>query len=263
MARVAGAFFAWDGSRFVPSDATTGPWDPDAQHAGPPCALLGRAIERCEPREGMRVGRITCEILGPVPLEPLTVEAAVVRPGRSVEMLEASLAGPGGELMRARAWRLQPGEHALHLDEEHRPPGPDGGAPSDFPGAGHHFGYHEATEYSFVHGGFSTPGPATVWMRMRLPLVAGEQPGPLERVLLAADSGNGISAALDWRTHLFINTELSVHLMRPLAGEWVCLDSVTRVDGLGLTETTLWDEQGRIGRAAQTLLVRRGRVGED
>jgi Thioesterase-like superfamily len=255
-------FFELDGDRFVPTASTRGPWDPDAQHAGPPAALLGRAIERCEPRDGMRVGRITCEILGPVPLEPLTVEASVVRPGRSVEMLEASLAGPAGELMRARAWRLRAGEHALHLDQEDRPPGPGEGTPSDLPGAGHDFGYHEATDYSFVRGGFRHPGPATVWMRARVALVDGERPTPLERVLVAADSGNGVSAALDWRTHIFVNTELTVHLMRPLAGEWLCLDAVTRVDGLGLTETALWDERGRIGRAAQTLLVRR-RMRED
>jgi acyl-Coa thioesterase superfamily protein/acyl-CoA thioesterase superfamily protein len=250
------------GERFIPSPSTRGPWDPDAQHAGPPAALLGRAIERCEPRDGMRVGRITCEILRPVPLEPLTVEASVVRPGRSVELLEASLAGPNGELMRARAWRLETGEHALQLDDEERPPGPAEGVPSDFPETGHEFGYHDANEYSFVRGGFRKPGPATVWMCARVPLVEGEEPTPLQRVLVAADSGNGVSAALDWRTYHFINTELTVHLMRPLEGEWVCLDAVTRVDGLGLAETTLWDERGRIGRAAQTLLVRR-RMGED
>jgi hypothetical protein len=180
-----------------------------------------------------------------------------------VELLEASLAGPGGEVMRARAWRLQAGELALNSPGERPPPGPQEGGPSDFPATGHDFGYHAAMEYSFVSGGFPQPGPATVWMRMRLPLVEGEQPGPLERVLVAADSGNGVSAALDWREHLFINTELSVHLMRPLAGEWVCLDAVTRVDGLGLTETTLWDERGRVGHAAQILLVRPRPMGED
>jgi hypothetical protein len=255
-------FFERDEDRFVPTASTRGPWDPDAQHAGPPAALLGRAIERCEARDGMQVGRITCEILGPVPLEPLTVEARVVRPGRSVELLEASLAGPAGELMRARAWRLRVGEHSLHLDQEERPPGPDLGKPSDFPGTGHDFGYHEAMDYRFVRGSFSEPGPATVWMRARVPLVEGEKPMPLQRVLVAADSGNGVSAALDWRTHHFINTELTVHLLRPLEGDWVCLDAVTRVDGLGLAETALWDERGRIGRAAQTLLVRR-RIEED
>ena len=74
-------FFETDGDRFVPTASTRGPWDPDAQHAGPPAALLGRAIERCEPRDGTRVGRITCEILGPVPLAPLTVAGARGAPG--------------------------------------------------------------------------------------------------------------------------------------------------------------------------------------
>jgi hypothetical protein len=256
------AFFAEDGDRFVPSEATRGPWDPDAQHAGPPAALLGRAIERCAPREGMRLGRITFEILRPVPLAPLSVEARVARGGRSVELLEAHLHGPDGELMRARAWRLQAGEMALDSAEA-RPLGPEHGAPREFFRTGQDVGYHTAMEYSFVRGAFLDPGPATVWMRMRVPLVEGEQPSPVQRVLVAADSGNGVSAALDWRRYLFINTDLSVHLLRPPAGEWVCLDAVTHVDGLGLSDTALWDEQGRIGRAAQTLLVRRRSMGED
>jgi hypothetical protein len=252
---VTGAFFSRDGERFIPSELTRGPWDPKAQHAGPPSALLGRAIERCDPRPGMRVGRITFEILRPVPLAPLTVEARVERPGRSVEMLEAALVGPEGELMRARGWRVQVGE--VELDSaESPPPGPESAEPRPFFPTGEEVGYHTAMEYRFVSGGFLEPGPATVWMRMRGALVDGERPTPLERVLVAADSGNGVSAALDWRDHLFINTDLSVHLLRPPDGEWVCLDAVTYVNGLGLSDTALWDEHGRIGRAAQTLLVR-------
>ena len=256
------AFFSRDGERFVPSEFTRGPWDPEAQHAGPPAALLGRAIERCEPRDGMRIGRITVEILRPVPLAPLSMEARVARPGRSVELLEAALSGPEGELMRARAWRLQSGDVGLDGLGDPPPPGPERGDARDFFSTGQDVGYHTAMEYRFVSGAFLEPGPATVWMRMRVPLVEGEEPSPLQRVLVAADSGNGVSAALDWRQYLFINTDLSVHLLRPPAGEWVCLDAVTHVDGLGLSDTALWDERGRIGRAAQTLLVRR-RIGED
>jgi hypothetical protein len=251
-----GAFYRLQGEHFVPSELTRGPWDPRAQHAGPPSALLGRAIERCEPRAGMRVGRVTFEILKPVPLAPLTVEARVVRPGRSVEMLDAVLAGPDGDVMRARGWRVQVGE--VRLDAADPPPaGPDAAAPRPFFPTGEQVGYHTAMEYRFASGGFLEPGPATVWMRMRGELVEGERPSPLERVLVAADSGNGVSAALDWREYLFINTDLSVHLLRPPDGDWVCLDAVTHVDGLGLSDTALWDERGRIGRAAQTLLVRR------
>jgi hypothetical protein len=253
---VADAFYSQDGDRFVPSELTRGPWDPQAQHAGPPSALIGRALERCDPRDGMRLGRVTFEILRPVPLAPLEVSARVVRTGRSVELLEATLSGPQGELVRARAWRLVPGE--LRLEGAGGAPhaGPQAGEESEFFPTGEPVGYHTGMEYRFITGGFTEPGPATVWMRMRVPLVEGEQPTPVQRVLVAADSGNGVSAALDWRRYIFINTDLSVHLMREPRGEWVCLDAVTHVDGLGLADTALWDEGGRIGRAVQTLLVR-------
>ena len=113
-------------------------------------------------------------------------------------------------------------------------------------------------EYRFVSGRFLDQGPATVWMRMRDPLVAGESPSPLQRVLIAADSGNGVSATLDWSRYLFINVDLSVHLHRLPAGEWVCLDAITIPEptGVGLADTALHDERGPLGRALQTLLVR-------
>jgi hypothetical protein len=253
------AFYAVSGDRFEPSELTRGPWDPDAQHAGPPAALLGRALERCDPPEDPAwIGRVTFEILAPVPLAPLAVTATVARPGRSVELLAASLAGPDGEVMRAHAWRLRAQETGLDAEEDEPPPGPAAAEPRPFFPTGQEVGYHTAMEYRFVRGGFLEAGPATVWMRMRYALVEGEAPSPLQRLLTAADSGNGVSAALDWRRWLFINTDLSVHLLRPPETEWVCLDAVTYPgrDGVGLSDTVLWDERGRIGRAAQTLLVR-------
>ena len=250
------AFYRQEDDHLIPSELTRGPWDPHAQHAGPPSALLARALERCQPRDGTRIGRITVEILGPVPLAPLTVEASVVRPGRSVELLAASLSGPEGEVMRASAWRVAAGD--VHVESDPPPPGPDHGRDRDFFPTGQERGYHTAMEYRFVSGSFLEPGPATVWMRMREPLVAGEEPSPLQRVLAAADSGNGVSATLDLGSFIFINVDLSVHLHRVPAGEWVGLDAITlpEPNGVGLADTALHDEQGPIGRAAQTLLVR-------
>jgi hypothetical protein len=116
-------------------------------------------------------------------------------------------------------------------------------------------------EYRFVHGGFAEPGPAIAWMRMRVPLVEGEEPKPLERVLAAADSGNGVSSTLDWDGFLFINVDLTVHVHRELTGEWVCLDAITIPErtGIGIADTALYDERGPVGRADQTLLVDRRR----
>jgi hypothetical protein len=254
------AFYVPDGETLVATELTRGPWDPAAQHAGPPAALLARAVERCEPREGARVARITLEILGPVPIAPLRATARVARPGRSVELLEGSLSGPDGEVMRATAWRLRTGRVELEPEPpaDPPPPGPEAGSVEDFFPVTEGAGYHTAMELRFVEGAFLEPGPALVWMRQRVPLVAGEETSPLERVLVAADAGNGVSAALDWRRYLFINTDLSVHLKRLPEGEWMALDAVTypEPDGVGLADTVLWDERGRLGRAAQTLVVR-------
>lgn len=261
------SFYEPDGELYVSTELTRGPWDPDAQHAGPPAALIGREVERLgagriggEGGPSAQVGRITYEVLRAVPIAPLRVEARVVRPGRRVEMFEAELTDEAGEaLMRAQGWRLR--TELVDFDEPEPapepPPGPESGEPGQFFHTGYDVGYHAAMEYRFTRGAFMERGPATVWMRMAVPLLAGEEPSPLQRVLAAADSGNGVSAALDWSRYLFINVDLSVHLHRLPKGEWVCLDAVTlpEPNGIGMADTRLLDEQGPIGRAAQTLLV--------
>jgi hypothetical protein len=253
-------FYERDGDGFVATELTRGPWDPGAQHAGPPSALLGREIERLEGGEGFQVARISFEILRPVPIGPVQVQAHLARPGRSVQMIEAALRDGEDELMLARAWRIRKSRLELppHVpDGPAPPPGPDSGLEPEFFDTGQDTGYHTAMEWRSVGGGFREPGPARVWMRMRHPLLPGEEPSPLQRTLIAADVGNGISAVLDWKRHLFINVDLSVHLERMPEGEWVCVDAVTlpHEHGIGTAESVLFDERGRIGRAAQSLLL--------
>ena len=255
-----GAFYERDGDRWSATELTRGPWDPGAQHAGPPAALLGREIERLEDAAEFHVGRITFEILHSVPIAPLRVSARILRSGRKVQLVEASLSGDDGELMRATAWRIRSSAVELPpqaIAESDPPPSADQGADSDFFPTGQEVGYHTAMEVKFVEGSFLEPGPATVWLRMRHPLVVGEEPSPLQRALIAADVGNGVSAILDYRRYLFINVDLSVHLERMPEGEWVCVDAVTlpQPHGTGTAESVLSDERGRIGRALQTLLV--------
>jgi hypothetical protein len=248
-----------DGS-FAATELTRGPWDPGAQHAGPPSALLGRELEALEGAGGFQVGRVVFEILRPVPIGPVRVESRVLRPGRKVQLVEASLSNGEGELMRATAWLLRVSELKLPeeaMADDEPPQGPEEGWTSEFFPTGQEAGYHTAMEWKAVAGAFLEPGPATVWMRMRQPLVEGEEPSPLQRALIAADVGNGISAVLDYREYVFINVDLTVHFERMPEGEWVCVDAVTRPQpsGIGTTESVLSDQRGRIGRAAQSLLI--------
>ena len=252
------AFFHRDGDRYIPTELTRGPWSAEAQHGGPPAALLGTAMERTEARDGAMVVRATFEMLKPVPLSPLTLSTRVLNGGRSVQVIGGVLSSGGEEILRGQAVRMRLTD--VPFDEPPLPPpppGPDQGKPAPFFPTGFDVGYHTAMEASFVRGGFLERGPAIAWLRMRHPLVAGEPIAPLARVLIAADSGNGVSSALDYRRFIFINPDLTVNLHRSPEGEWVCRDAQTTVSrrGVGLAVSVLHDLRGPIGRASQSLVI--------
>lgn len=256
---VSDAFFIQESEeRFVSTGWTTGPWNRESQHAGPPSALLGRAIERTVGRDDLQVARITLEILRPVPIAPLQVSAKVLRPGRSVVLSSAAISDDKGTVMSATAWSIRVADTELErvVHGRHPPKGPaDSEEVELFPTQ--EPSYLTAMEWRFAAGGFLVPGPAAAWARMRIPLVDGEEIAPLSRVLALADSGNGISAALDFGKWLFVNPDLSVYLHRLPRGEWVCLDAATTIEpsGIGVAASVLSDEEGVIGRGAQSLFV--------
>jgi hypothetical protein len=242
--------------RFHSTVHTTGPWDARYQHGGPPSALLARAIEQCRPRDDAMVARITVELLGAVPVTDLVVAARLARPGRSVELLEATMTCEDRLVARATAWRVKRTEGiAVPSRARTAPPLPDVADSREVPGWGS--GYLQAMEWRWAVGHLVDPGPAVGWGRLREVLVEGEPPSPLQRVLALADSGNGASSELDIRGWHFINPELTVHLHREPVGEWVCLDATTVISdgGAGLATSVLSDLHGPIGVGAQTLLV--------
>ncbi|MGI8523263.1 MAG: thioesterase family protein [Nocardioides sp.] len=235
---------------------TAGPWSSQAQHGGPPAALLARSIER----RGLGVvGRFTMELLGPVPVGRLEVGARVVRPGRSVQLVEAELydASRGRVVARANAWLFPRTD-----DGPAEPPQPPGHSPADGvardrPGDWG-AGYLDAVEWRWITGGVDQPGAGVVWMRPPT-LVAGEETSPTQRLLACVDSASGASAMLDVREWGFLNTELTVHVLREPVGEWVCLDAETTLGpgAVGIATSRVYDEQGLVARSAQALLVTR------
>lgn len=236
--------------------STAGPWTPEAQHGGPPAALLARAVERLPEAAGTRIGRFTMELLGPVPVGPVALTAEVVRPGRSVQLASAELYDVARDRVAAtaRVWLFPrtagPGGPDGRLDH-----GPGDG--EDRPRPEHwHGGYLDAIEWRWISGGLEVPGAGTVWMRPP-DLVEDEPVSPVQRLLSCIDSASGVSAALDVREWGFLNTELTVHVLREPAGEWICLDAETTVgDGsVGIATSAAHDERGLVARSAQALLV--------
>ncbi|MFY1671993.1 thioesterase family protein [Plantactinospora sp. WMMB334] len=252
-----------DPGRFVATGSTEGPWSNELQHAGPPCALLVRAVEQVPGSvEGpAQVARLTVEILGGVPVGEVTVRASLTRPGRSVELVEADMHAAGRPVLRARVWRVRRTPVGLPAEAltDPVPPPPRPATPSRFTEPRWQVGYLRAIDWRFVDGHFERPGPASAWARQRIPLVAGEEPSPLQRVALVADSGNGLSRLLDMERWWFINTELTVHLHRQPVDDWVHVQAHTVLDehGSGLARTVLSDVTGPLGQGAQALMVGR------
>jgi Thioesterase-like superfamily len=255
------ALYVAEGDVFVPTDYTTSPWSPEHCHGGPPAALLARAAQQLEPVD-MDLSRITVEMLGPIPKVPVVVTAGVVRPGRKVQLTSAEMSTAEGEvLLRATSWRIRRRE-ALSLPAVAAagppPPPPPSQLPPDPFGAHRYRHYYaDAQERRVIHGAFATPGPAAMWFRLVVPLLAGEETTPEQRVVAAADSANGISSVASFDELLYINNDLTVYFARRPVGEWVAVDARSHLDreGRGLSDSVLYDEAGYLGRANQGLFV--------
>jgi hypothetical protein len=253
-----------EGGGFVPTGHARSPWDPAQQHGGGPAALIARAIERLESPAPMLLARLTIDFLGAVPLAPLTVEARVVRPGRRLQIAEAMLASNGTTVCRARGVLLRRAPVSIP-EAAQRPPRITPPDDIDFdtqavpvPPHGEAEGFGPtAMDVRFADGRFGQRGPATAWFRLRRPLVDDEEPSGMQRAVAAADFGNGISSELSFDTHLFINTDLSVHLAREPVGEWIAVEAITThgPEGTALASSVLHDVEGPVGRAAQSLYV--------
>ncbi|GAA4235557.1 thioesterase family protein [Actinomadura meridiana] len=244
---------------FTATPATAGPWSPKLQHGGPVSALVGRAFERHEPVPGTRVARVTVEILGPVPVATLDVRVRVSRPGRRVTLLEGEVTHEGRPVVRASGWRiLEAPKHLEPVVHAPVPPPRPAVTPPLGPWDGMHVtGYLAAMEWRPVHGSFAEPGPAAVWARSRIPLIAGEADTPLVRALTLADSASGVGSQLDLSAWLIINTDLTVALHRDPVGAWLRMDASLDASpgGSALCHATLADTSGEVGRVLQTLLV--------
>lgn len=251
--------------RYLPTELARGPWDPTALHGGPVAALLAGAAESLapgpeRPASEMAVTRLSVELLRPVPLEPLELTAQLVRPGRKVQLVDCALRTENQLVAMGRALRLlrrAPTAGGEGAPGDARLPGPEVGVPAAIATASYRGFHSEGAELRFVEGSFEEPGPATAWVRLTVPVVAGQPTSPVQRAAAAADFGNGISAVLPFDRWRFINPDLTVTLERPPEGQWVALRARTSlgVPGIGVARGELLDSQGAFGSSFQCLVV--------
>jgi hypothetical protein len=251
-----------DGDVVVPTELARGPWSPHAQHGGAPSAFLAGQLEAFDLGTATFPARLTLELMRPVPLTPLRLERRTIRPGKKVQLVQGSLFADDVEVVRGTLLRLreQPVDFAEEASAgEYVPMPPPGEVHALVPRLGDALGtgFWNTVEVSRTGGGWDQPGPSGMWLRLVVPIVAGTENTPFQRVAAAGDFGNGVAAAFDRARYSCINPDLTITLHRLPVGEWVGLDSATYPErnGYGVAESVLHDEQGRIGRGVQTVLV--------
>lgn len=254
-----GAFFTTtDGDWFTPTDVCRGPWDPDACHAGPPTGLLARAAERLRPDQ--QLVRLTVDLVRPIPHRGFRVAAELVRSGRRVSTTSMVIVDAGDHVVvTASGMLLTPAEPFDVPSVPWAVPSLADAGADRFPiaSAGHGLPmFASGVEVRYPPGQTPEPGPTTLWMRS-VPLVAGEEPSPFQRLCPLADCGNGISRNADADHVAFLNTDLTLVVHRPPVGEWFGIDAVSRWEsnGIGMSDSLLFDEAGPVGRAVQTIVV--------
>jgi hypothetical protein len=258
------AIFRRDGAHIVPSLLAQGPWHPEAQHGGPVCALLARTIQGCETPVPMRVARITFDLMRQVPLRPLGAITRVLRSGKRVQLVEASLLDGELEVASARALmiRTDPSFAAQGgLPQRERPSlSPPRGEERVFRDVDLELlpGFMRALD--FQRGSEPTPSEnGTAWARLRCPVVAGEETTPLVRLAAICDFTSGIGNPLDHSRWMAINPDVSLHVLREPEGEWIGVNAGTWLanDGLGQSFAELHDERGLVARGQTSLLIDR------
>lgn len=255
------------GALFDSTRLSAAAWYPDGQHGGAVAGLIARVAERIPTLVPMAVARVTVELFRVVPVTTLELVAEVIREGKRIQTVQVQVFDGAVEMARGLVQRLRvadlerdfPGAALEVPPGEPRPfasvlPFPDDGQVS--------FG-RDAVEVSEAKGSFSELGPAAVWFRITSPLVAGEEMTPTQRAVVSGDFSNGLTRLAEPTDVVFMNSDLTVRLARPPIGEWIALDGESLWDrsGRGVATARMYDVEGQIGVAGQTLFLDRSLPG--
>jgi len=253
------AYFTRTGpSMFRATDHTGGAWSLEDQHIAPALGLLVHEVERdrdARRSDGLVVGRVSYDILGTLPVDVVDTHVRVVRPGRTIELVEAALGHRGRDAVLLRAWLMRPGDTAaLEATSLPRIAGPED-LPAWDPSTLWPGGFIASAE---VRRNEEEPGRAVFWVRTPQSLIGGEPTSRLASAVGLLDIANGMTVRADPAKVAFPNIDLTAHLFRQPRGEWIGFDTSVSFgrNGVGLTSSVLHDFDGPVGTASQILTIR-------
>ncbi len=245
-------------STYFPTEHTQGAWNPKEQHMAPATGVICSELEQFQPRENMQVGRISLDIYGIIHRSEFTITTRVIRPGRTIELLESVLEAQGQTCIVARTWRMitEDTTEVKGLEDPEIP------GPEELPywkGMSVWSGGYIDSVKNHIKIADHRPGQGKIWISNTLEMVEGQPTSSFVKLMGMVDTMNGVVVRQKGKfTHIFPNLDLQIHLYRIPSGKWLGLEVQQQygADGIGLTSAVLHDKKGPFGQAAQILTIR-------
>jgi hypothetical protein len=258
------ALYVRDGDGFVGTILTQGGWDPAGANGGAVLALLGHCLDEVPTLVPMGVSRITTDLVRPVPLgRHLRVVPTVIREGKKIQVVQLQLLVGDVEHVRASVLRLRhadvtgAGAPASTSDERPAdallPPEESMSLRRDLPEAP---GFLRAIDMRRAAARDGSNGG--VWVRLDVPVVAGEPTNPTALLTVGIDYVNLIGIDVQTSGMTMINPDVTAQVLRAPVGEWIALTGDTRLNelqGRGISYALLSDTDGVFGTASASQLL--------
>lgn len=247
-------------NRFAPTEHAVGAWDTNQQHVGPLFGLLTHLVEldatQRRPTDELTITRVSNEIFGVIPLTEFEVAIDVIRPGRTIELVQATVISDERTLAESRYWRLSNYETATVAHTAIPPLSSNTTAikiplTDMWPG-----GYIASIEaHQVVSNG---PNHVAAWLHTNTELLDSEPTSNAAAFIGLIDVANALTPPQPVTRWQYPNVELTVHLLRAPMSRTIGLDTNVMMGptGQGITANVLFDESGHVGFATQALTVR-------
>jgi hypothetical protein len=245
---------------FAATPHVSGAWNTAEQHIAPALGLMTHAVEidhrRRRADDTLSVSRLSFDILGVLPVADVDIDVRVVRPGRTIELVEATLSHAGRSAVVLRAWLLAGLGTATIAGSDHAGMPAPAAMPEWDPTEVWPGGFIASAQ---VRRDQVAPGRARYWVRTDVRLLD-EPTSALASAAGLFDIANGMTVRAAPTQVAFPNVDLTAHLFRSPQPGWLGFDTTVSFgpDGRGLTSSTIHDELGPVGSVAQTLTVRPG-----
>ena len=246
-------------AHYKPTENTQGAWNEHEQHMAPATGVICAELEKYQPRENMQIARISLDILGLIHLEDFKITTQIIRPGRTIELIESKMEAKGRICIIARTWRMISSDTKAVKGIEDKTMSSPKNQPN-WSGMSVWGGGYIKSISPHIRQVKGRAGKGQVWLTNKLEMVEGEETSSFVKLMGMVDTMNGVVERQAGKfDYMFPNVDLQIHLYRLPKGKWLGLDVQQQYgeNGVGLTSAVLHDENGSFGHAEQILTIRK------